>query len=194
VAEPGNIKGSSHQGTTLYLERLHGEDGVERVYAAIDPAEAEMLRKIRARDWCPLPAFCHYMLAADELFGQGDLALCRELGQASARWQIPALLRVAIKFFSPLQGLNHIPSVWSRLMDRGRVESIETSPTSVIFRLYEFEPYHRAMCERLAGFIMGAVEMTGGRDVQVVHTRCVTAGNLVCEYAVSWLQRRPTLG
>jgi hypothetical protein len=182
--EPGNIKGSSHQSTTLYLERAHGEEAPERCYAAIDPG----------KDWCALPAFCHYLLAADELYGQGDLALCRDIGQASARWQIPALLRMAIKFFSPMQGLNHIPTVWNRLMDRGRVESIETGPTSVVFRLHEFDPFHRAMCERLSGFIAGAVELTGGRDPSVAHTRCVTAGNLVCEYAVSWLQRRPTLG
>src|SRR5690242_16835234 len=99
----------------MYLERAYGEEAVERCYAAIDPQEAELLRKIRGKDWCTLPAFCHFLLAADELYGQGDLALCREIGQASARWQIPALVRVAIKFFSPMQGLNHIPTVWSRL-------------------------------------------------------------------------------
>jgi uncharacterized protein (TIGR02265 family) len=194
VLEPGNIIGSSHQGTTLYLERTQGPDAVDRVYAAIDAKEAEVLRKIRAKDWCPLPAFCHYMLAADEMFGHADLALCREIGNASARWQIPGIVRLAMRLFSPLQMLNHIPTLWSRIMDRGRVESLETGPTSVVFRLHEFDPFHRGMCERLAGFIAGGVELTGGREPSVAHTRCVTADNLVCEYAVSWLQRRPTLG
>ena len=192
--EPGRIKASSHQSTTLYLERVHGEEAVERCYAAVDPKEAELLRNLRAKDWCPLPAFCHYLLAADELYGQGDLALCRDMGQASAKWQIPGLVRVAMRLFSPLQMINHIPDLWGKLMDKGRIEVAQTSETSGFIRVHEFHPFHRAMCERLVGFITAGLELTGGRNPSVAHPRCVTADNLVCEYACSWLQRRPTLG
>jgi uncharacterized protein (TIGR02265 family) len=194
MSEPGSVKASSHLTTVMYIERLHGDEGVERIYGAISIEEADLLRKLRAKDWCPLPAYTNYMLAADEIYGQGDLALCRELGHASARWQIPGLVRAAMRMFSPLQMVNHFQSGWSRMMDRGRAEATQTGDTSLVLRIHEFDPFHRAVCERLCGFFAATVEMTGGRNPSVAHPRCVATGNLVCEFAVSWLQRRPTLG
>src|SRR5690348_3019438 len=95
------VRGSSHQTTTLYLAQRFGDDAIDLVYGDLPERERSLLKTVRATDWCPLDLFAHYMIAADKRYGKGDLELCRELGEASSRWQAPELRQTALRTNTP---------------------------------------------------------------------------------------------
>ena len=52
--------------------------------------------------------------------------------------------------------------------------------------LIGFEEPTRELCERLPGFFERTVELSGGRDVKLVHSLCVNRGAPACRFEAWW--------
>jgi hypothetical protein len=183
------VRGSSHQTTTLYLAQRFGEDAIDLVYGDLPERERSLLKTVRATDWCPLDLYAHYMVAADKRYGKGDLELCRELGDASSRWQAPELRQTALRTHTPKKVIEGTQKAWQKLYDRGKWETDWHAPTAVQMRLCEFNPVHAAVCARFAGFFRGALDLAGAHIPDVTHTACVLSGAPTCDFLLVWTAR-----
>jgi hypothetical protein len=183
------VRGSSHQTTTLFIAQQFGDEAIDLVYSDLPARDSELLRIVRATDWCPLRPYADYMVAADKRLGKGDLDLCREIGFASSRWQAAELRKDALRTHAPRKVIAGIQKAWEKLYDRGKWEPDWHADTAVQMRLCEFDPVNPAVCARFAGFFRGALDLAGAHIPDVSHVACVTQGAPTCDFLLVWTPR-----
>jgi hypothetical protein len=127
-----------------------------------------------------------YHHALDRVHGLGDLGLCFEAGRFSAGWSLNTVLKVFLRFKSPLWLVDKGTRIWTRYHDTGRWKVTTPGPNQILGELYDFAVRDTAFCARLRGWLHGAVEMTGGINVSVTESRCAARGHSHCAFLMSW--------
>ncbi|MCA1732200.1 MAG: hypothetical protein LC732_01195 [Acidobacteria bacterium] len=86
---------------------------------------------------------------------------------------------------TPASMMRKASSFWSTVHSQGNlaVESQEPHKAKVILTQFSSEPAH---CARLAGWMEGAGEMTGAKNVDVVHDACIARGATECTWQITW--------
>jgi hypothetical protein len=186
-ARLAKFKGTVFVSTRMFTESRFGPEAVERIYAALGPADRDVLAQITTVGWYPVEPVLAYHHALDRLYGRGDLALCVEVGKFSAGWAVNTILKFLLRFRSPHWIFEKAGSVWSHYHDTGRWEfDAQGGEKKICGRLHDFAVNDPAFCARLRGWVSGAVELTGGRNAQVVESRCTTRGQAFHEYTGTW--------
>ena len=180
------FKGTVFESTRMFTLQTFGSEAVERVLAELPRDEAEQLRDVQAIGWYPVEPVLHYMHALDRVFGKGDLSVCEQAGVYSAGWSMNTVLKVFLRFRSPVWLVDKATSVWNRYHDTGRwrVESIAAD--RMIGELRDFAVRDAAFCARLRGWLQGAIELTGGGNALVTEVRCVCRKDDHCAFTLEW--------
>jgi hypothetical protein len=183
------MKGSAFTARFAYLREHHGARWDEYL-AALGP-ETRALAKgpCLKGSWYDFACFVDLNLKAEKLFGDGKMTLVRELGRNAAVVNLPVLYKLFYKIGSPDYILGKAASLWRQHHDTGRAESGLASPTSADYRLYDFGAPHVTLCRSLEGFLLGALETMGMRNVIVTETRCRLRGHDHCAYLGEWTAR-----
>ena len=181
-----NFKGTVFQSTRLFTEQEFGAGSAERVLAALSPEDRAVLADVQAMSWCPVEPVLRYQRELDRLFGNGDLTVCYRAGRFSAGWSMNTVLKVFLRFTSPVWLIDKTTRVWDRYHDTGRWEVKEVASNRLVGELHDFAIKDLAFCARLRGWLHGAVEMTGGTNAVVNETRCVCRGDAHCAFNVTW--------
>ncbi len=180
------FKGSVYESTRRFTDKEYGEGAVSRVLDRLPAADRELLRNVQVLDWVPVEPVLRYHHALDSVFGTGDLSVCTAAGRFSAGWAINTVLKVFVRFKSPIWLVEKATSVWGRYHDTGRWEIDKQADHRISGRLLNFAVKDPAFCARLRGWLQGAVELTGGRQPVVTETRCAAMGHAECTFNVSW--------
>jgi hypothetical protein len=170
----------------MFTQQQYGVEGVARVMAELSAADRALLSDVQAIGWYPVEPILRYHHALDRVFGSGDLALCTAAGRFSATWSMNTILKVFVRFKSPLWLVDKATRVWSRYHDTGRWEVSTTGPHGVHGELLEYQVRDEAFCARLRGWLQGAIEGGGGKRAQVVETRCACHRADRCVFELSW--------
>jgi len=180
------FKGTVFESTRMYALQTFGPEAVERVLSELPADEAALLRDVQAIGWYPVEPVLHFHHALDRIFGRGDLAQCERAGRFSAGWSMNTVLKVFLRFRSPVWLIDKGTSVWNRYHDTGRWTVRQVSPGRMLGELHEFEVRDRAFCARLRGWLQGAIELTGGEKANVVETHCACHGEARCAFTLEW--------
>jgi hypothetical protein len=181
-----HFKGTVFESTRIYTEREFGKNGVERVLSSLPGDDRSLLAHVQAIAWYPVEPVLRYHHALDRLHGLGDLSLCFEAGRFSAGWSLNTVLKVFLRFRSPIWLVDKGTRIWTRYHDTGRWRISTPGPNQIIGELHDFAVRDDAFCARLRGWLHGAVEMTGGINVAVTETRCSGRGQGHCVFHMSW--------
>ena len=182
-----NVKGSALNARLGWVRRNHGDDGIHRLMAAVDPATRGALEEpILKASWYPFAVFIDLIESIDRVFGSGDLGLSLVLGRHAAEDNLPTIYRLFFKVGSPKWVLERATRLWDLHYDSGRMTLEEGVGNHADLRVTGFATPHRAHCLSVAGWTERSVEMSGGVNVRVVETECRTAGAPVCTLHVSW--------
>jgi hypothetical protein len=182
------FKGTVFITTQMFTEQSFGPEAVERCFQQLDPSDRELLRGISAVGWYPVEPVLHYHHALERLYGDGlrSFEICERLGQFSAEWAIKGILKVFVRFKSPLFLMQKNGALWGRYHDSGRWEMGPEQSHRLVGRLHDFAVRDEVFCARLRGWVYGAVKMTGGRDPRVTEPTCRCRGADYCEFIVEW--------
>jgi hypothetical protein len=184
---PVHIKGLVLKSRVDFLQRSHGEGGWERLLAELSPETRSALADgVLISSWYPLGIALELVNAADRMFGKGDLALAREMGRHSAQTALQGAHQSFARENDPSFVMRMAPLLWTQNYDSGRLESIQTGPTSSLTRVFDFEEPHAAVCLAMVGWIEAAIEIWGGTDVKVEERKCRLHGAAHCEIVESW--------
>src|SRR5687768_13795327 len=106
----------------MFTEQRFGADGLARVLKELSAEDRALLSDVQAIGWYPVEPILRYHHALDRVFGNGDLALCTAAGRFSATWSMNTILKVFVRFKSPLWLVDKATRVWGRYHDTGRWE------------------------------------------------------------------------
>jgi hypothetical protein len=115
----------------LFLQQ-RGEEAVERVLSRVQPEVRALLEEgVLETRWYPGEYFYDLIETADEVLGEGDLALVEEMGAFSAQINLTGPLRTTLfKFGNPKWGLKFAPRGWSAMFDQGEMVTVDATSSS----------------------------------------------------------------
>ena len=180
------FKGSVYESTRMFTEQEFGPSAVGRVLAELSESDRQELAGVTVLGWYPVEPILRYHYALDRVFGSGDLSLCVRAGQFSAGWAFNTVLKLLLRFQTPHTLMERATSVWDRYHDSGRWQIEAQGKQRMLGHLHDFAVRDPAFCARLRGWLHGAVELTGGKKVVIVESRCVCRGHDHCQFTIAW--------
>lgn len=190
------IKGSVLITRLNLLMKQGGMGRLQQVLQRLPPADREILEGvIMPIGWYPLAlnirldaAIAHVLSPRDR-----DKAFV-EMGRASAEEKLNGPHHVFIRKGDPHFLLSHAPEIYRLYYAVGARSYEKTGPHSAVLRTVGAESVTEADCLTIVGWYERAIEMSGGRDVRIVHTKCRARGNGHCEYHCAWEGQAPASG
>jgi len=136
--------------------------------------------------WYPFDAYVAMLRAIDDTFGKGDNRLIVELGKFSAENGLSSIYKVFLKAGSPNFIISRASSIWSSYYEPGEMKVKKNDPGHAVVQLIGWPKPKKEHCERVRGWIIRAIEMSGGKGVTVLETKCQCKGADHCEYELRW--------
>lgn len=182
-----SIKGNIYNLTKDYLIRRFGADALEKTRPHLTPEDyAVIKRPLIAGLWEPEIVYNNFLAAADKTFGKGDYALCHDIGHNSAIQGIPKIYKVFIRFGDPGFVIKRAANFWSQVHNHGRLKAELITEHTAIAAIYDYQSPHKAFCYSLMGYIVGVLELSGAKGVQIKETKCSKDGATHCEFEAHW--------
>ncbi len=182
------VRGIVLESTLLYLrarlspaEQASVRNGLDAECLALVDGIADR------RAWYPAAVLVRLMEACAAALPQDPEETYWRMGRQSCDDTLTAVYRLMSRFSNPEFILRRAVRLWNDYYDRGEFEVLETLPESGAVRVTGAGFSHPALCRRIGGWIERAVEITGGREVEVEHPACALAdGGEAEEWRARW--------
>jgi hypothetical protein len=124
-----------------------------------------------------------------EVLANGDrAAVLLDLGHFSADLNLgpTGFLRPYLREDDPHGLLREVPRIHASLHGAGRRTYVWAGDRAAVLRSLGGSGNEGDDCLTTVGWLKRAIELCGGRDVQVVETACLARGGKCCEYRCEW--------
>ena len=184
---PG-IRGGVLSSRLKFVREKGGPEARDRVLARLSREDQEILRGwLQGSAWYPFDLNRRLDDAIAAELSPGDRArIFLEMGRASAEANLLASQRAFVKPGDPQFLLQGAPQIYAAYYAKGRRVYEKTGETSAVLRTHDAESVTAEDCLTVVGWHVRAIELCGGKNVQVVETRCRARGDVVCEYRCEW--------
>ncbi len=181
------VRGRALPARRAYLLKHFGEKSYEDLIASLPP-------ELRALLEDPPLAFSWVSLARmreldrhiiDKVFG-GRLSPMRSLHAEMAENDMNMAYKVLFKFGSPTFILSKVDIAYRHYFRPGGVDILELEEGRGVGRLRDVTLPQYMCSEGLSGWTRAAVELSGGKNVAVLHTSCKHQGDADCLWELSW--------
>ncbi|MGZ7042237.1 MAG: hypothetical protein ACXVH7_10640 [Thermoanaerobaculia bacterium] len=108
----------------------------------------------------------------------------RRAGTAELKSAV-GVYRFITMILTPAAILKRAATIWSTVHSHGTLSIVEQSEGRALMRLTDF-PAEQSNCARITGWMEGLGVMTNARNTKVRHGLCMTRGDRVCEWLVTW--------
>jgi len=187
-----NIIGRGLSGLLKYIKIKAEESGLKNILNKLpEEDKAVFSKKISPAEWYPFRIYVELLALIDKELGNGDLSICRDIGEWSAERDLKAVYMYYTKdTFRVPQMLKTAPSVmWKGYYDKGDLmfqipESIAAPEVSA--RIVDFPDAAKPNCALLGGWIKKVFEIIigGGWECVVTEVKCRADGEEYCEFIV----------
>lgn len=186
--ESPGIRGSVLLSRLTYVRERGGEAALQKVLGLVPPADQAVVKGwILNTSWYPLDLNLRLDDAIAQVFSPDQpKRVFLEMGAASADVNLAGPHRHFVKKDDPHFLLSQASVIYAAYYAVGRREYEKTGPTSCILRTFEAESVTATDCLTVVGWHVRAIELCGGKGVQVVEKLCRATGADHCEYHCSW--------
>ncbi len=186
-ATPG-IKGGVILSRLKYVREMGGEPALQAILARLPPADAKVLAGwVLPISWYPLDLYLRLDDAIASVMSPHDRrSVFLAMGRASADANLSGPQRPFVREGDPHFLLQAAPQIYSAYYAVGRRTYERTGDRSGVLTTHDAENVTETDCLTVVGWHLRAIELCGGKDPQVVETRCRARGDAVCEYRCSW--------
>lgn len=182
-----SIKGNIYNLTKEYLVQRFGADALEKIRPQLKPEDYALISKqLIAGLWESEITYNNFLTAADKTFGKGDFLLCYDIGHNSALQGIPKIYKIFIRFGDPAFVIKRASNFWSQVHSHGRLEANIMSEHTAIAIVHDYQEPNKSFCYSLMGYIVGVLELSGAKNVQIKETKCRLEGASCCEFLAHW--------
>lgn len=189
MSEPhGELKGGAIVWTLKFIDARFGGGARERVLSRLAPEDRDVLNGIvLSISWYPLPLFARLLHAMDDELGAGDLSLAKERGTWVAMEDVKTIHRVLLRLFTPQWVVERATGqLWRKFHSSGDWKTEDLGGNHARASLDGLAHVDAAVCESIAGWIVGLFRLAGSKVVEVRHTACRARGAPSCIYDVTW--------
>lgn len=169
------------------VEFLRAQGALERVQAALSEADVQQLHGVFPSGW--------YDLGFNERLDASIAAVLSPhdrrqpfiaMGRASADANLSGHHAAFVDPNDPHRLLSAASRIYRLYYDTGSREYEKTSATSAVLRTKDAPAATAEDCLTVIGWHERAIELSGGRGVQVAERQCRAQGGAWCEYHCSW--------
>lgn len=179
--------------TLLSIEAIYRKLGADRWSMLVDQVpEVEGLLPASGRVdentelGVPVDLAGRIFAAADRIAGAGDLSLLPELGEAMA---VRGLRRIHPRLAAgatPGQLIEEFPKLWALMTRQGEARVLDRIAGSARLTIAAQVEPSLELCALMAGFLRGALHVTGAGRVAVQSGGCQALGDAMCVFGVVW--------
>ena len=180
-------KSSNMHHMRTWVVRLHGDEGWERVVAALGPEDAATVRSVVSVAWYPFSTQHALLRTIDRVLGTGEGELARVIGRYEADQDLTIVHRIFLRMANPAFVLEKAGDYWSRFYEAGTwIVTRGEGGTSARGELRDIEPVDQLFCLYLEAYIFRMFELVGAKNVRGTHSRCRCRGAEACVFEGRW--------
>lgn len=186
----GRVKGALLLARMSYVRGM-GPTTARRILERLPPLDHELLEGLLVYPafWYPTEVLHRLDEAIAGELANGDRAgILLDIGQFSADQNFgPAgALRSWVREDDPHALLREIPRIQASLFGTGEHSYERLGDGTAVVRALERDGHEGEACVTTAGWLRRAIELCGGRDVEVNETACLADGGRCCEFRCDW--------
>jgi predicted hydrocarbon binding protein len=186
MASP-NVKGTAFIPSFRYMIDNHGKEGWRKVVSQLDPEDRKLIwDQILPSKWYPYRTYLALCRALDDTYGTGDNTFIRDLASLTAKESLSSIYKFFVKVGKPTLTVARASKMWDQYYDSGWAEIVKNEKGHAIFRVHDWPEPRRELCMTLIGWIKGATEYAGGKNVKVEETRCKCFKEEFCEFELTY--------
>jgi hypothetical protein len=183
-------KGLGFINVRSFVTERYGAEAWKDLLDSFPPADRAVLGSVVSIGWYDLALYARLIRAVDERMARGNLKLVYALGRYEAERDLTGVHQWFLRLFSPATAIDQIGKYWRRFHDTGAWETERRGDREVIARLSGWGVVDAALCRELLGYLGRALELLGGRDIGLQHTRCRVDQEPLCEFQLRWRTSR----
>jgi len=178
-------KGLGFINVRAFVSERYGAPAWQALLDGFPPADRMVLASIVSIGWYDLALYARLIRAVDERFGSGSLKLCYALGRFEAERDLTTVHQWLLKLFGPSTAIEQLGKYWRRFHDTGEWMNERRGEREVVARLTGWA-VDAALCRELFGYLGRTLELLGGRDIHLEHSRCRAQNEPACEFHLRW--------
>jgi uncharacterized protein (TIGR02265 family) len=180
------VKGSVLKSRFAMIEEMGGPDALERVLAAMTPADRDALKAVVAIGWYPFDLGTRLDDAIVKSLGGGRADFFEKLGDASAVKNLGGAHKSFLAPGDPHRFLGRAHAIYAAYYKSGHREYERTGEKEGVLTTHDADAFSVPDCLTVVGWHIKALEMCGCTGVKVMEEECRARGGQVCRYRVSW--------
>jgi hypothetical protein len=190
MASQGKVKGTLLLSRMKYL-RANGAGAVRAALERLPPADRELLDGMLLLPSCWYPGDLLKRLddaIANSLARGERAAILIDIGHFSADLNLgpTGVLRPYLRENDPHALLREVPRIHASLHGGTERRYERLGDRAAVVRSARVDGREGDDCLTTVGWLRRAIELCGGRNVQVVEAACLARGGSCCEYRCEW--------
>jgi hypothetical protein len=182
-----SVKGNLIAARPRYIREHWGESAVRDVANRLAPETRTVFDSaILPFAWFPFPIMAEIDTAIVEGPMGGDMAAMEGFGSMIARYDLTTLYKVLFKLGSPSFIMKRVHTVYRTYVRGGAIAAIEAKSDRAVVALVEGALPLYFCAYGVCGWFAAAIELSGGKDVQVAETECRHRGAPRCVWEALW--------
>jgi len=179
-------KGSTLFSTQGFLAHQFGGAVLEQVLDGLARPERERIGRAVPTDEVHYDLLLALWRAADVVLGKDHPAWVEQSGTFAISSFGVELYGGILRKASPTEFLTQRVSLFRLFYQPGNMEVVEEAPGRAVLRLVGFDPVERFFCRRQTAGLLCSIEIAGGKQARVEHSRCGLDGDAFCEWELGW--------
>ncbi|MFZ2493875.1 MAG: hypothetical protein WA208_20540 [Thermoanaerobaculia bacterium] len=179
-------KGSVLRALLQFVQSDLTPDQFGRAIAALPETDQVVIRQPSILATEKISEFVLNRLTVEAARAKGEQLdlFARRAGQAELKASV-GIYRFFTFILTPTAIVKKAATLWSTIHSHGTLSVIESGDGRAVIRLSDY-PSEVAHCARLTGWMEGLGVMTSAGNTSADHRLCLTRGDSVCEWMVTW--------
>ncbi len=185
-ADQATTKGAVLRALLEFVETDLTADQFGRAIAALPETDQAIIRQPSILSSMKVSEFLLNRVTVEAALAKGEPM--EQFGRRAGAAELKAtvgIYRFITFILTPTALLKKAATIWSTIHSHGVLTVMDQSEGMARVQLSDF-PSEAANCARVTGWMEGLGVMTGVHNTRVVHGQCMTRGDRVCEWLVTW--------
>lgn len=181
------LKGALFKSTLKYIKRHLGEEDFQ-VYAERLPENVKnfLSETILTSQFYPADLLVELTESFVNFRNLDPMQTYMAIGANSADEGFSGVYKIFLKVGSPLSMIKTSKNVYKSYYSQGEMNVEKVDSHTARIQILDSGMDHVSLCSRMSGFIERTMILTGGRNVQLRHTRCTARGDDREEWIGTW--------
>ncbi len=142
--------------------------------------------RVLVSSWYPEEDLLAILRALAKILPDPGMDIYEFMGRILARTNLEGAYALLLCEGDPAATLRRTAITWEHYHDTGKEVVVESGDNHAAIEISDHDTPSRESCGTVKGYIHEKVAMAGGKDICVVHKKCVLAGASACRFEVTW--------